>query len=236
MSSKLPRRAHDSQSLTSQMVLRPEYLLKLIMIIFMVVHNAFFNLGYDYLSLIKLVLVLNQKYRKNRNFCILVLKISSSLGSSQFRFQYQSFRFHLIWGQNGAKMEPKWNRTSTKMRQMQITPWKPCTETLVSRIRNQNRGTRTGTVEPQEPRLQYRNRDWTEKSGPYQHYYKSFSSAFYIVILISRPIAWSCHWFVQMISTENIKYDLFTVYLTTTSNYILIGSTQLNSAFRTHKK
>ena len=57
MSSKLHRRAHDSQSLTSQMVLRPEYLLKLIMIIFMVVHNAFFNLGYDYLSLIKLVLV-----------------------------------------------------------------------------------------------------------------------------------------------------------------------------------
>ena len=55
---------------------------------------------------------------------------------------------------------------------MQITPWKPCTETLVSRSRNQNRGTRTGTVEPQEPRLQYRNRDWTEKSGPYQHYQK----------------------------------------------------------------
>ena len=36
---------------------RPEYLLRLIMIIFMVVHNVFFNLGYDYLSLIKLVLV-----------------------------------------------------------------------------------------------------------------------------------------------------------------------------------
>ena len=49
MSSKLHRRAHDNQSLTFQIVLRPEYLLKLIMIIFMVAHNAFFNLGYDYL-------------------------------------------------------------------------------------------------------------------------------------------------------------------------------------------
>ena len=54
------------------------------------------------------------------------------------------------------------------MRQMQITPWKPCTETLVLRIRNQNRGTITGTLELQEPRLQYRNRDRPEKSGPYQ--------------------------------------------------------------------
>ena len=113
---------------------------------------------------------LNRKYRKNSNFCILVPKILSSLGSSQFRFQYQSFRFHLIWGWNWTEMEPKWNQNSTKMRQLQITPWKPCTDTLVSRIRKQNWGIRTGTVEPQEPRLRYRNRDWTEKSGPYQHY------------------------------------------------------------------
>ena len=50
-----------------------------------------------------LVLVKNQKYRKNRNFCILVPKILSNLGSSQFRFQYQSFRFHRIWNQNGTE-------------------------------------------------------------------------------------------------------------------------------------
>ena len=56
-------------------------------------------------------------------------------------------------------MEPKWNQTRTKMREMQIIPGKPCTETLVSRSKNQNRGTRAGTVEPQEPRLQYQNRD-----------------------------------------------------------------------------
>ena len=43
----------------------------------------------------------------------------------------------------GAKMEPKWNRTSTEIRNMQITPFKPCTETLVTRTKNQNRGTRT---------------------------------------------------------------------------------------------
>ena len=52
---------------------------------------------------------------------------------------------------------------------MPITPSKPSTE-LVSRSRNQNRGTRTGTLEPLELRLQYRNWDWTEKSVPYQHY------------------------------------------------------------------
>ena len=35
------------------------------------------------------------KIRKNRNFCTLIPEILSSLGSSQFRFQYQSFRLHL---------------------------------------------------------------------------------------------------------------------------------------------
>ena len=59
------------------------------------------------------------------------------------------------------------------MIKMQITPWKPCTETLVSRSRKKNRGNITDTVEPQELRLQYRNRDWTEKSVPYQHQYKT---------------------------------------------------------------
>ena len=32
-------------------------------------------------------------------------KILSGLGSSQFRIQYQSYMFHLIWNQNGAEME-----------------------------------------------------------------------------------------------------------------------------------
>ena len=53
---------------------------------------------------------------------------------------------------------------------MQIIPCKPCTETLVSRNKNQNQGIRTGTVKPQEPSLQYRNRDWTEKSVSPQRY------------------------------------------------------------------
>ena len=66
-------------------------------------------------------------------------------------------------------MEPIRNRTtSTKMRKMQIIPWKPCTETLVSRSKNQNRGIRAGTVKPQEPRFHYRNQDWTKKSVPSQ--------------------------------------------------------------------
>ena len=52
-------------------------------------------------------------------------------GPRQFRLQYQSFRFHLIWGRNGTEMEPT--------KKIQTTPRKPCTETLVSRSRNQNR-------------------------------------------------------------------------------------------------
>ena len=39
-----------------------------------------------------LMLVQNRKYQKNQNFCILGQQTLSSLGSSQFRFQYQSFR------------------------------------------------------------------------------------------------------------------------------------------------
>ena len=31
---------------------------------------------------------------------------TASLGSSQSRFQYQSFKVHLIWNQNGTEMEP----------------------------------------------------------------------------------------------------------------------------------
>ena len=107
----------------------------------------------------KLVLAQTQKYRKNRNFLFLVPKILSSLGSSHFRFRYQSFRFHLTWSRNGAQMEPNWIRTSSKMRKTQIIPCKPCTGTLVLSSENQNRGTRSGTVEPQELRLQYQNRD-----------------------------------------------------------------------------
>ena len=37
---------------------------------------------------------------------IYIYFILSSLGSSQFRFQYQSFRFHLILNRNGPEMEP----------------------------------------------------------------------------------------------------------------------------------
>ena len=48
-------------------------------------------------------------------------------------------------------------------------PLKTLYKTLVSRISDQNQGTRTGTVEAQEPRPQYQNRDWTEKSESYQH-------------------------------------------------------------------
>ena len=54
------------------------------------------------------VLVQHQKYRMSCNFCILVPKILSRLGSSQFRFQYQSFRFHLIWNRNSTEMKPNW--------------------------------------------------------------------------------------------------------------------------------
>ena len=96
----------------------------------------------------------------------------SSLGSSHFSFRYQSLRFHLTWSQNRAQMELNWIRTRTKMRKTQIIPSKPCTGTLVSSSEIQNRGTRTGTAEPQELRLQYQNRDWTENSVPSQHYPK----------------------------------------------------------------
>ena len=85
---------------------------------------------------------LNRKYRKNSNFCILVPKILSSLGSSQFRFQYQSFRFHLIWSWNWTEMEPKWNQNSTKMRQLQ---------NLKTLYRNPG-------IENKEPELRYQNR------------------------------------------------------------------------------
>ena len=60
-----------------------------------------------------LMLVQNRKYRKNQNFCILGQQILSSLGSRQFRFQYQSFRFHLIWGRNRAEMEPNQYQNET---------------------------------------------------------------------------------------------------------------------------
>ena len=40
------------------------------------------------------------------DFRILVPRILSSLGSSQFRFQRQSFRFHLNWNRNGTEIEP----------------------------------------------------------------------------------------------------------------------------------
>ena len=117
-----------------------------------------------------LVLVWNWKCWRNRNFCILVPKILSILGSSQFRFQYQSFRFHLIWSRNGTIMEPNqyWNKTNAN------NPWKPCTETLVWEVRTRteppvslnrkNRGlsTKTGT----ELRNQYRtNTSFSELYG-----------------------------------------------------------------------
>ena len=74
------------------------------------------------------------------------------------------------------------------MRQLQITPWKPCTETLVSRSRNQNWATRTASVEPKGPRLQYQNWDWTEKSAPKllfsSHWYTHLQS------IILPHIAW----------------------------------------------
>ena len=53
------------------------------------------------------------------------------------------------------EMELKWIRTSTKTRQKQQDPWNLCTEALVSRSMNQNRGTQTGTMKPQEHRFQY---------------------------------------------------------------------------------
>ena len=45
---------------------------------------------------------------------------------------------------------------------MQTSPWKLCTKTVVSRIRNQNWGTRADIVESQELRFYYRTRDWTD--------------------------------------------------------------------------
>ena len=54
-------------------------------------------------------------------------------------------------------MEPKWNRNRTelvKMRKMKIILWKPCTKTLVSRSKNQNR----------EPEPRYQNR-YCETTG-----------------------------------------------------------------------
>ena len=74
---------------------------------------------------------------------------SPSLGLILFRFQHQSSRFYLIWQRNGTKMVPKWNRTSTKKRKIQMIPWEPCTEALVSSIRNE---------------LRYRNR-YRESAG-----------------------------------------------------------------------
>ena len=53
------------------------------------------------------MLAQNQKYQKNQNLSILVPTILSSQVSSQFRFQYQSFSFHLVWSKNGTKMELK---------------------------------------------------------------------------------------------------------------------------------
>ena len=48
---------------------------------------------------------LKPKIQKNRNFCTLVPEILSSLGFSQFRFRYQSFRLHLSWSWNRTEME-----------------------------------------------------------------------------------------------------------------------------------
>ena len=49
---------------------------------------------------------------------------------------------------------------------MPITPWKHCTGTLVSSSRIQNRGTRIGAVEPQEPML--KNDTGTELKNQYR--------------------------------------------------------------------
>ena len=69
---------------------------------------------------------LKLKMPKGPNFFILVPKILSSVGSRQFRSQYKIFRWHLISSCNGAEKEPKWEK-------MRVIPWKPCTETPVSR-------------------------------------------------------------------------------------------------------
>ena len=86
---------------------------------------------------------------------MLVPKISSSLGSSQFTFRYQNFRFHLVWNINGIKMEPDLYQNE-----------KNAHDPLKFLYRNQNRATRTGAAEPQEQWLQYRNRNWTTKTSP----------------------------------------------------------------------
>ena len=56
-------------------------------------------------SLIVFSVGLKPKIRKNPQ----VLSFGTEnfeQGSSQFRFQYESFRFQLIWSQNGTEMEP----------------------------------------------------------------------------------------------------------------------------------
>ena len=65
---------------------------------------------------------------------------------------------------------------------MQIIPWNPCTETLVSSSRNRNQGAGNDTVKLKKPRQQYRNQDFTE----YQYRPNTFfiQSKLFIIIFV----------------------------------------------------